>query len=124
VPSVRPIPLSIAGLLVVALHSNCVRVEVLLQGQAADVRIEARDAAVDEILEALHARYAPGIHGTSANRRVTATYEGPLRKILARVLERYDYVKPKRDNIEAIVVSTGAPRAVVPPAPIIHHRAD
>ena len=93
---IRSLPLSIAVVLLAALHSNCVRAEVLVQGPAMDIRLEARNATVDEILAALRARYALGIHGNSANRRVTATYEGPLRKILARVLDGYDYViEPK-----------------------------
>ncbi|HEY1472645.1 MAG TPA: hypothetical protein VGF53_01020 [Pseudolabrys sp.] len=125
--SIRAFPLAILGLLVAAVHSPCVRAEVLVQGQAANIRLEARDATVNEILEALRARFALGIHVTSANRRVTATYEGPLRKIVAHVLDGYDYViMPRGDNIEVIVVGTGSPtpRATVPPAPIISRRAD
>jgi len=83
------------------------------------------DATVEEIFAALRAHFAVYYHGTALNRRVTATYEGSLRKVLASVLTGYDYViEPKGDHIEVVVLGTGAPRAAVPPPPIVRRRAD
>ena len=97
-----------------------------MQGNVENVRLEASEATATEILTALGERFELRFRGTTASRRITAIYEGPLRRILARVLEGYDYViEPHGANIEVIVLSTGAPRAAVPaPAPIVRRRAD
>lgn len=125
VRGIRSVPLSIVGLLLAALHCNSVRAEVRVQGPVEDIRLEARDATVEEILAALRARFELHYRGTTLNRRVTANYEGPLRRILARVLDGYDYVvKTNEANIEVIVLSTGTPRQAVAPVPLVHHRSD
>jgi hypothetical protein len=112
----RPIVLPIAGVLLAALHCNCVRAEIRLQGQADDVRVEARDASVAEILAALGERFALRYRGTPGGGVITATFEGPLRHVVARVLVGYNYViADHRDGLEVIVLSTESPHAVVPP---------
>ena len=117
---IRPIPLSIVGMLLVALHSYPARAQIRVQGPVEDVRLEAGDATVEEILAALRERFDLGYRGTALNRRVTATYEGPLRRVLARVLKGYDYViKTNGANIEVIVLSAGSPREASP-VPILH----
>ena len=96
-----------------------------MQGPVEDIRLEARDATVEEILAALRARFELHYRGTTLNRRITATYEGSLRKILLHVLDGYDYViGPMGSNIEVIVLSTGTPRQAVAPVPLVHHRSD
>jgi len=130
VRSISPLALSIIGLLLASLHGNSVRAEVRVQGHVEDVRLEANDATAAEILAALGERFELRVRGTTPNRHVTGTYEGPLRRILARVLDGYDYViKPHGANIDVIVLGTGAPRAAMPattPAlpPIVHRRTD
>jgi hypothetical protein len=106
---------AIVGLLL-ALAAGPLHAEVRVQGSADDVRIDARDATIIEILEALHAHFALHYRGTSS-RRVTASYQGPLRRVLARLLDGDDYViEPKGEQIEVIVVSSGTPRVAAPPA--------
>ena len=121
-------PLAIVGLLVTALHGNSVRAEVRVQGPLEDVRLEASNATATEILAALSERFELRVQGTTANRYITGTYEGPLRHVLARILVGYDYViKPNGANIDLIVLGTGAPRAAMPapaPPPTVHRRAD
>jgi hypothetical protein len=119
-------PLAIVGLLVTALHGNSVRAEVRVQGPLEDVRLEASNATATEILAALSERFELRVQGTTANHRITGTYEGPLRHVLARILVGYDYViKPNGANIDLIVLSTGAPRQAMPaPPPIVQRRAD
>jgi len=47
---------------------------------------------------------------------VTATFAGPLRRVVARVLDGYNYVIESRgDDLEVIVLSTTSPHAVAPP---------
>lgn len=123
--NISPISPAIVGLLLAALHGNSARAEVSVQGNVENVRLEASEATATEILTALGERFELRFRGTTASRRITAIYEGPLRRILARVLEGYDYVVERHGaNLEVIVLSSGAPRAAVPPAPIVRRRAD
>jgi hypothetical protein len=128
VRSIGPISFSIIGLLLAVLQSHPVCAQIRVQGSAENIRLEAHDATVEEILAVLRARFDLRYRDAALNRRVTATYEGSLRKILARVLDGYDYViGPKGDKIEVIVVSTGSPRQArpaPPPPPVVHRRPD
>jgi hypothetical protein len=115
--SIRPFALPIAGVLLAALHCNCARAEIRVQGEADDVRVEARDATVGEILAALGERFALRFRGATGGGGVTATFAGPLRRVVARVLDGYNYVIESRgDDLEVIVLSTTSPHAVAPPA--------
>ena len=122
---IRSIRYSIFALILAVFQNHPVCAQVVVQGPIQDVRLEAHGATVEEILAVLRSRFDLRYRGTELNRRITATYEGPLRKVLARVLDGYDYViESKGNNIEVIVVSTGAPRQAVAPAPFVHHRSD
>jgi len=113
---IRPMALPIAGWLLAALHCNFVHAEVRIEGQAANVRVEAHDATVADILAALGERFGLHYRGTPAGGAVTATLEGPLRRVVARVLDGHSYVIQNRgDGLEVILLGTGSPRAVVPP---------
>jgi hypothetical protein len=117
--SVRPVALPIAGLLLVALHGHVAGAEIRLQGPADGVRVEADGATVAEILAALGERYAVRYRGAPGSRGITATFEGPLRRVLLRVLEGNDYViKGDGDGLEVIVVSLGSPDAASPAIPV------
>ena len=126
--SIGPIPRSIIGLLLAALAGNSARAEVRVQGPVENVRLQASDATAAEILAALSERFELGVRGTTASRRITGTYEGSLRQVLARVLVGYDYViQPRGASIDVIVLSSGAPRQArpaPPPPPIVRRRAD
>ena len=112
---IRPSAL-IAGVLLAALHCHDARAEIRVQGQADNVRVEARDATVAEILAALGERFPLHYRGTTGSRSLTATFEGPLRRVVARALDGYNYVIRERgDGLEVIVLTTQSPYAV--PAP-------
>jgi hypothetical protein len=58
-----------------------------------ELAIEARDATVQEILEALgQTRTIQFQNSDALSRRVTGTYTGTLRRVLSRILEGYDHV--------------------------------
>jgi len=115
---IRPSVLPFAGVLLAALHSNCALAEVSVKGEVRDVRVEAREATVAEILAALGERFALRYRGAPGTGGITGTFEGPLRQIVARVLAGYNYVIAEHpDGIEVIVLSAGSPHAV--PAPVI-----
>jgi hypothetical protein len=112
----RPIAVPIAGVLLAALLCNGVHAEISVRGTAGDVRVEARDATVAEILAALGERFALRYRGTTGGEGLTATFEGPLRRVVARVLGGYNYIIAARgEGLEVIVLSTQSQHAVVAP---------
>jgi hypothetical protein len=114
---IRSIALPMAGLLLAALQCNSAQAEIRVQGPADDVRLEARDATVGEILAALGERFALRYRGTPDDHGVTATFEGPLRRVVVRVLAGYNFVIAAHGGgLEVIVLSAGSPHAV--PAPV------
>jgi hypothetical protein len=113
---IRPVALLMTGALLAALHGHCLGAEVRVLGGVGDVRVEARDATVGDILAALGKRFALRYRGTPGNQGMTATFEGPLRRVVARVLGGYNYVITSRDGgLDVLVLSTESPYAVVPP---------
>ena len=90
---------------------------------------EARDATVAELLAALGERFGLHYRGTTGSRGLTATFEGPLRRVLARVLDGYNYVILSRgDGLEVIVLNarSAAAAAAAPtiPATVIRRREE
>ena len=115
--SLKSVALAIAGVIFAALPANSLRAEVRVQGQAGDVRVEAHDATVAEILAALGERFALRYHGTTGSKGVTATFEGPLRRVVGRVLDGYNYfIEIRGDGLEVVVVGAASSHAV--PAPV------
>jgi hypothetical protein len=118
--SAKLIALPIAALLVAALSANCARAEIWVQGPADDVHIEANGATVVEILAALGAHYPVRYRGTPGSGGVIDTFEGPLRRVLVRVLKGNDFViKGGGDGFEVLVQSressAAASSAAAPP---------
>jgi hypothetical protein len=114
--SARPVALLIAGLFLAALYGGCAFAEIRVQGPEDDVRVEAYGATVAELLAALGEHYAVRYRGAPASSGVTTTFEGPLRRVLVRVLKGNSYViKGGGDGLEVIVVSLESP-AATPPA--------
>lgn len=120
--SLTPVAM-IAGVIFAALPSNSVRAEVRVQGQAGDVRVEAHNATVDEILAALSERFALRYRSSAASGSVTATFEGPLRRVVARVLDGYNYfIETRGDGLDVVVLGAASTNAVQAPvfAPPTH----
>jgi len=114
--SLKSVALTIAGVIFAALPANSLRAEIRVQGQAGDVRVEAHDATVAEILAALGERFALRYRGTTESGGVTATFEGPLRRVVGRVLDGYDYViEPRGDGLEVVVLGAASSHAVSAP---------
>ncbi len=90
--------------------------ETKVDGDAAAVRLQARDASVEEILAALHERFGMNYRGLPpATRCINAAFEGPLNRVVARVLDGYDFVI-KRDaaTLDVVVLGGGSPRQAAP----------
>lgn len=118
-PRTKSVALLIAGLLLATLFGHCADAEVRVQGPADAVQVEAQAATVTEILAALSERYAVRYRGTPATSSLTGSFEGPLRRVVARVLAGYDYIiAARRDGLEVIVLSAGPPSAAAGPPPL------
>jgi hypothetical protein len=115
--SLNSVALTIAGAIFATLPANSLRAEIRVHGQAGDVRVEAKDATVAEILAALGERFALRYRGTTGGDGVTATFEGPLRRVVERVLDGYNYViKTRGDGLDVLVVDAASTQAT--PAPM------
>ena len=69
------------------------RAEILLEGTPAAIRLELTQAPIGEVLAAFGERY--GVRYRAAlplDQPITGSYAGPLPRVIARVLEGYDYV--------------------------------
>ncbi len=131
-----PAPLLVTAILLAALfHAQSVRAEARISGEPDAVRVEARDASVDEVMAALVASFDLRYRSpASLTRRVTGTYEGSLQQVVGRLLDGYNFVlRTGSEGVEAWVygaVGAGGvlltPRAVevAKPAPAVRARRD
>jgi len=109
------VALTIAICAVVVLPASA---EVLVSGDARALKIEARNASLDEVFAALrgalHFRYSSvGPLGGA----VTGTYSGPLRGVLAQLLEGRNYVlHTSAGSLDVSIVGTGGIAKPVAPA--------
>jgi len=102
---------------VAILPAYSARAEVRVTGTAEAVRIEARDATVADVLSALGAGVGLQYRsGAPLERQVSGTFAGSLRRVLARVLEGYDFVLKERSGTPEVVIigaaKTGESHAV------------
>src|SRR5262245_2326389 len=118
------VALPVAQLLLATLHGHCAVAEIRVQGSADGVRVVARGATVAEILAALGQHYAVRYRGTPVGSDLTATFEGPLRRVVARVLAGNDYViKRAGDGLEVIVLGPAShPIPPPPPGSVVRER--
>lgn len=115
-----PAWLPLTAILLAALcHAQSVRAEALVSGEPNAVRVEARDASVDEVMAALVANFDLRYRSPALlDRRVTGTYEGSLQHVVARVLDGYNFVmKTGSEGVEAWVYGA-AGEVLLPPRPV------
>ena len=107
----------LAAVLIALILPHSARAEVRVSGTAEAVRIEARDATVADVLAALNAGLGLQFRSSAPlERRVSGTFAGSLRRVLARVLEGYDFVLKERAGTPEVVIvgaaKTGESHAV------------
>jgi hypothetical protein len=111
-------PIVLAAILVAASSAHSVRAEVRISGNRDAVRIEARDAPVEEVLSALNTRF--GLRYRSAGsleRRVSGNYEGSLRRLVKKLLQGCDFfMKTQSEVVDVVVISALECHPVVTPA--------
>lgn len=117
--------LSIAALLATAPLSHAIGADVRVQGTVDAVRVEARDATGTQILAALAGRFALRYRGSTDGRGFSGTFEGPLREVVKRVLDGYNFViNTKGDGLEVVVLGPTSAVAVPPPRPVPRGRQE
>ena len=110
-------PCAVAVALLAAAHAAPAPAEVNVSGASSNVHMEVRDAPLGDILTALGQRFNLRIHGTVGDRRVSAHFEASLRRVLAYLLDGYDYViRMNGDLLEVTVLNAASQHAV--PAPV------
>jgi hypothetical protein len=92
---------------------------VRVRGDAAAVRLDARHATIADVLAALNTSFDMSYSSWIAlDEEVNGTYTGSLRRVIARLLDGYNYVI-KQDNakLDIIVLDKRGERAVPVAAP-------
>ena len=91
--------------------------EAQVQGSPEAVRIETQNSSIEEILAALGNAFELR-YRSSANlaKQLSGTYEGSLQRVVARVLEGYDFVL--RNNKGKIEITVFGTRGAAPPAAV------
>jgi hypothetical protein len=101
--------------------SIAARADVRVEGDAADLRIEASDVQVADVLSALGKTLQVRVRTPIVlNKVISGTYSGSLKQVLSRVLDGYNYViKPLDATAEVVIIGVRGERAiaVTPPAP-------
>ena len=118
-------------LLAVAADAAPAHAEVRVEGSASSVRIDARNATRADILAALAQRFDMRVRGAVPDGRINVALDGPLRRVIARVLAGYNYVIGTRGGrLDVLVLDMASPNAVAPPVyrvptyPAAHLRRD
>jgi hypothetical protein len=87
------------------------RAQVQVGGHGEAVRVEASDATLREVLDALRANFSLHYRSNDAlDTRLTGTFGGPLPRVAARVLDGYDFViEITAQGVDVLVVRQSQP---------------
>ena len=94
------------------------RAETIITGVPDDLTLEARDASIQDVLEALGTKFGLRYRNIAAiERRFDGTYEGSLHRVMTRLLDGSSYVMSTGGGqIEVIMVGV-AKRNEIRPLP-------
>jgi hypothetical protein len=81
--------------------------EVKVEGRLDAVRLETAGSSVEQVLAALGATYGLRYRTAIAlDRTLTGVYQGPLERVLGRVLDSYDFVtKSSSGGVEVVILA-------------------
>src|SRR5258708_35420267 len=94
------------------------RAETIITGVQDDLTLEAHDASIQDVLEALGSKFGLRYRNiTATDRRFDGTYEGSLHRVMTRLLDGSSYVmSTDGGHIEVIMVGV-AKRNEMQPLP-------
>jgi hypothetical protein len=79
--------------------------EVHVRGERNGVHVEARDVPLREVLEALKEKYNLSYRSSDPlERRKSGDYSGPLYRVVARVLDGYDFAITVRSPVVSVLI--------------------
>ena len=89
--------------------------EVKIVGRPDAVHLEVRDASLREVLAALQERFNLRYRAADAlEAQMTGVFDGPLRRVVARLLNGHDYaMQVTADSVDVLVLASQAPGATV-----------
>src|SRR4029453_9231046 len=93
--------------------------EIILEGPADALQIEMHDASVQEVLLVLGANYGLRLSSSAPlDRSVSGSFNGPLPRLVARLLDRYNYVvKSANGTLEVVVLGAHDAPPAAPSVP-------
>ena len=88
-----------------------------MEGSPEALRIEAADAKLSDVLNELKAKFNVRYRANDAlEGRITGSFHGSLQRVVARLLEGYDYVIAiSPDGLDALILLQNATANVVVP---------
>jgi hypothetical protein len=117
----RRVYLAVISAAWLAVWGGAASAQVQVSGQTDAVRIEATDATLREVLDALRANFSLRYRSDEPlDTRITLAFGGSLPRVAARVLDGYDFViKINAQEIDVLVIrqSQSDTKAVAAPIP-------
>lgn len=106
---------------VVAITSTAAVADVQVRGKPEAVRIEVQNSTIEEVLAALGTSFGLQFQSPAKlEKQINGTYQGSLQRVVARVLEGYNFVsKTSNGKVEITVLGTrnGAPATAIASSP-------
>ena len=102
----RLLALTLAGGALLAAGADPALSQVQVSGRPEAVHVEARDVTLREVLDALQANFNLGYRsGDALDKRLTGTFDGTLRKVVARILDGCDFaMKVTPQGVDILVL--------------------
>jgi hypothetical protein len=80
-----------------------------VSGTEAAVTVDAQNSSIKDVLVALGRQFNVHLQSTAAlDKQISGTYEGPLRQVLARLLDGYNFIIRVRDGQLLVTVLGGS----------------
>ena len=116
----KRIALGLASCLLLVAESKAAHAQVQVGGQPEAVHVEARDATLREVLDALQANFNLRYRSNDVlDTRLTGTFNGPLRRVAARILDGYDFaMKITPQDIDVLILRQNPPGGTTVAAPM------
>jgi hypothetical protein len=107
----RLLALALTSGVLLAAQGKAAHSQVQVGGQPEAVHIEARDATLREVLDALQANFNLRYRSNDLlDTRMTGTFNGPLRRVAVRILDGYDFaMKITPQGIDVLVLRQNQP---------------
>jgi hypothetical protein len=118
----RLLVLAITSAALLAGPGNAARAQVSVDGRPDAVHIEARDATLREVFDALQTKF--GLHyrtDDALEKRKTGVFEGTLPRVIARMLDGYDFaMKLTPQGVDVLVLrqNQADSKAVISATPV------